>query len=483
MYITLSIICTIIIIIAIIDVFQKKHTIQHNFPVVGHLRWLFEKFGPEIRQYLVANNRDELPFNRRQRQWIYASSKKQNNYQGFGTDSDFNAPGHIFIKNALFPFMGKSEYSQDNLPCIKIIGPNRKKPFQPKSIVNISGMSYGALSPKAVESLNLGAKISNCFQNTGEGGLSSFHSNGADIVFQIGTGYFGVRNPDGTFSMDKLIKLVEDNKFVKAIEIKISQGAKPNSGGILPGAKVNKTIASVRGVEIGKDVISPPGHSAFKGIKGLIEFVEEIADKTGLPVGIKGAVGNTDMWDELAREMVITGKRIDYIVIDGSEGGTGAAPISFTDSVSLPFNQGFTSVYKIFKKYPSLDNVVFIASAKLGFPANAIMAFAMGADMINVAREALMSIGCIQAQICHTDKCPTGIATQNLWKQRGIDETIKSVRCANYIKTLRKEILEISHACGYEHPCEFKMKDVLLQTGDVNNLKTLEEIFKYEKTK
>jgi glutamate synthase domain-containing protein 2 len=468
--------------IAIKDVFfNKSHAIQHNYPVVGHLRYMFEKIGPEIRQYFVANNREERPFSRRQREWIYASSKKQNNFQGFGTDTDFNNQGHVFIKNTLFPFHGNTPFSAAYLPCAKIIGPHRKRPFHPQSVVNISAMSYGALSPKAVDSLNRGALFAGCYHNTGEGGLSPWHKNGGDVVFQIGTGYFGVRNEDGTFNLDKLIKLVKDNPFIKAIEIKMSQGAKPGHGGILPGVKVNSVIASVRGVEIGKDVVSPPYHSAFNGTQGLIDFIEEISEATGLPVGIKAAVGNLHGWIELAGYMRLQGKGPDFITIDGGEGGTGAAPISFTDSVSLPFNQAFTSVYQIFLESNLTEKIVFIASAKLGFAPDAIKAFAMGADMINVAREALMSIGCIQAQMCHTDKCPTGIATQNIWRQEGVDVTLKSIRCANYITALRKEILEISRACGRPHPGNFQMADVALQTGDVNDLKTLEEIFKYKK--
>ena len=369
------------------------------------------------------------------------------------------------------------------VPCAKVMGEfhKRKKPYRPKSIVNISAMSYGSLSAKAIESLNKGAIQAECFHNTGEGGLSSYHSHGADVVFHFGTGYFGVRDDEGNFSMEKMVKLVNDNPFIKAIEIKLSQGAKPGKGGVLPGKKITKEISQIRGVPMGKDVLSPSSHSEFNSVQGMVDFIEAIAENTGLPVGIKSAVGRLGMWEQLADIMVETGRGPDFVTIDGGEGGTGAAPPAFADHVSLPFIYAFSEVYKIFAAHELTDRIVFIGSGKLGFPDASIMAFAMGADLINVARESMMSIGCIQAQVCHTNRCPTGIATSNRWLQGGIDPTHKAFRFYNYVKTLRKEILEIAHACAYEHPCQMTMKDVDMGMGDNHYTKSLQKTFGYDK--
>ncbi|MGY0392155.1 FMN-binding glutamate synthase family protein [Bizionia sp. KMM 8389] len=478
----------LLIIIAIRDVFfQKKHTISHNFPVVGHFRYMLEKIGPELRQYLVANNREELPFNRIERGWIYASAKHQNNYEGFGTDRDIYAHQHIFINNAMMPYKVKNNHPNTTdpyfLPCAKVMGlaNNRKKPFRPGSVINVSAMSFGSLSAKAVESMNKGIKMADAYHNTGEGGLSPYHSHGGDVIFHFGTGYFGIRNEDGSFSMDKLIALVEKNPFVRAIEIKLSQGAKPGKGGVLPAAKITQEISDIRHVPLGKDVLSPPNHSAFSNVSEMLDLIEQIAEKTGLPVGIKAAIGKLNQWEELADLMVKTGKGPDFITVDGGEGGTGAAPPSFADHVSLPWVYGFSSVYKVFKNRNLTERIVFIGSGKLGFPAKAAMAFAMGADCINVAREAMMSIGCIQAQVCHTNTCPSGVATQNKWLQNGIDPTLKSVRLAQYFKTFRKEFIEITHASGYEHPCQFKMSDVAVNVDDQNLTKELDRTYMYNK--
>ena len=474
--------------VAFHDVFiNKKHTIKHNYPVVGHLRYLLEKIGPELRQYIVANNREELPFTRSQRSWVYASSKRENNLSGFGTDQDIYRAGHVFINPSLFPYVPVKDHITKKdpyfVPCAKVIGlyNNRKKPFRPYSIANISGMSYGSLSAKAVESLNKGAKKVGCYQNTGEGGLSPYHQNGADIIFHFGTGYFGVRDDNGHFSMSKLVDLVNTNPFIRAIDVKLSQGAKPGKGGMLPGKKITQEIADIRHVPMGKDVFSPPSHSVFTNVYEMLDFFEDIAHKTGLPVGFKAAVGKLDDWIVLADEMAKRGTGPDFITIDGGEGGTGAAPPAFADSVSLPFIFGFSAVYKIFAERGLTDRIVFMASGKLGFPASALMAMSMGADVINVAREAMMSIGCIQAQVCHTNKCPSGVATSNQWLQNGIDPTLKSERLYNYIKTLRKEMLEITHACGYEHPSQMTMIDVDVSMGDNNLTKKLSDIYGYQK--
>ncbi len=478
----------VLLVIVIRDVFfNRKHTITHNFPLVGHLRYVLEKIGPELRQYIVANNREELPFNRSERSWIYASSKLENNYQGFGTDKDIHDANYHFIKPSLFGYKMQEDHpniiEKDFLPCAKVMGEynKRKRPYRPKSVINISAMSYGSLSARAIDSLNQGAKKAGCFHNTGEGGLSMYHSNGADVVFQFGTGYFGVRNDDGSFSLDKLEKLVENNSFVKAIEIKLSQGAKPGKGGVLPGSKITKEISEIRHVPMGKDVISPSFHTAFSDIDEMFELIEQIAERTGLPVGVKAAVGRLEQWEYMADLMIKTGRGPDFISIDGGEGGTGAAPPSFADHVSLPLFYGFSAVYKLFKEKGIASRVVWIAGGKLGLPAKAAKAFAMGADLIYVAREAMMSIGCIQAQVCHNNRCPTGIATQNKWLQAGINVPIKSDRFSYYAKSFRKELIELAMASGHEHPCQFTMSDIDVSMGDANYTKTLIDCFGYEK--
>ena len=475
--------------IAIRDIFiQKAHTISHNYPVVGHIRYIFESIGPEIRQYFVANNREELPFNRIERGWIYASAKRENNYEGFGTDRDIYANQHIFINNAMLPYKLKPDHpnaiDHSFLPCAKVIGAynKRRRPYRPASVINVSAMSYGSLSAKAVESLNKGVKLANAYHNTGEGGLSPYHSFGGDVVFHFGTGYFGVRSSDGNFSMEKMVDLVNANPFIRAIELKLSQGAKPGKGGVLPGKKITKEIAEIRGVAVGKDVLSPPDHKAFSDVQEMVDFIEVIAEATGLPVGIKAAIGKLDQWKELADIMLRTNKGPDFITVDGGEGGTGAAPPSFADHVSLPWVYGFSDLYKLFQNKGLTERIVFIGSGKLGFPAKGAMAFAMGADIINVAREAMLSIGCIQAQVCHTNRCPSGVATQSKWLQAGINIPLKSERLAQYFKTYRKELLEITHAAGYEHPCQFSMKDIDVNVDDHNLSKELDKTYSYQKT-
>ncbi len=440
------------------DLLQRKHALLRNFPVLGHARYLLESIGPELRQYVVAGNDEERPFSRDQRRWVYASSKLENNYFGFGTDNDIeHTAGYLIVNHATFgravptsvPHAGQEAW----LPCAKVIGAARGRPraFRPDSVVNISGMSFGSLSGNAIEALNRGAALAGCMQNTGEGGLSPYHRKGGELVYQIGTAYFGCRDEKGRFSLDRLKDLVAAAP-VRAIEVKLSQGAKPGLGGLLPAAKVSAEIAATRGVPMGQDCISPSRHAEFSDTDSLLDWVELLAAETGLPVGIKSAVGTTDFWHELAQLMAETGRGVDFINIDGGEGGTGASPMIFTDSVSLPFRMAFSRVYAIFAERGLHHDVVFVGAGKLGLPDNAVVAFGLGCDMVNVGREAMLSIGCIQAQKCHTDTCPTGVATQDKWLAHGLDPALKSVRAANYVKTLRRDLLKVAEACGVEHP-------------------------------
>jgi len=487
LYYILFILIALFVVVLVHDLFQKKHAIIRNFPIIGHFRYWIEKIGPELRQYIVANDKEEMPFNRSERSWIYATSKKQKNTFGFGTTEQLYEMGYPIIKHTTFPISERSiEYfhkDKSTIPCAKLIGEshNREKPYRPLSVVNISAMSFGSLGKNAISALNIGAKKGNCFHNTGEGGVSQYHSLGADIVWQIGTGYFGARKEDGTFCFDTFKDTVDKNNNIKMIEVKLSQGAKPGKGGILPKEKVTKEIANARGVPVGEACISPNNHSAFKNTHEMIEFIEKLAHISGLPVGIKSAIGESDFWIDLAQQMKEKSMGPDFIAIDGGEGGTGAAPLTFSDHVSLPFKVGFKRVYIIFQNMGIINDITFIGSGKLGFPDRAITAFAMGCDMISVARESMISVGCIQAQKCHTDHCPTGVATQNKYLQRGLHVDTKAERFSSYVKGLRKEILQLSHACGYTHPCQFTGEDVEISSG-INKFSTLEETLGYVKT-
>ena len=448
----------LLILITIYDLLQKKHAILRNFPIIGHLRYLLESVGPELRQYIVTNNNEERPFSRDERRWIYASAKKQNDEFGFGTDQDLElTSNYLIIKQSAFPYRDPSQKDWSSLgypiPCAKILGGSRRRKhaFRPKSIVNISAMSFGSLSGRAIESLNKGSVLADCLHNTGEGGISKHHLHKGDLIWNIGSGYFGCRDEAGQFSLDRLKEAVSRYP-VKAIEIKLSQGAKPGLGGLLPAKKVTADIAKARGIPMGKSCLSPSRHSAFQNVDELLDFVELIADTTGLPVGIKSAVGQLDFWSELCESMSSSNRGVDFVTIDGGEGGTGAAPLVFADHVALPFKMAFTSVYKIFASHNLHNDVVFIGSGKLGLTESACFALAMGADMIAIARESMLAIGCIQAQACHNNRCPTGIATQSKWLSRGLDPDSKAERFANYVSKLRKEILRISWTCGVSHP-------------------------------
>ena len=467
------------------DVTQRKHAILHNFPVIGHFRYWLEAIGPELRQYIVTSNNEERPFNRDERSWVYASSKKENNYFGFGTDNDIEAtPNYLIIRHAAFPLNEPAADDpaydpQYKIPGGKVLGAfrQRRHAFRPESVVNISAMSYGSLSAAAVRSLNRGAKLCGCLQNTGEGGVTPYHREGGELIWQIGTGYFGCRDDAGRFSVDRFRDVVAAQP-IRAIEIKLSQGAKPGRGGLLPAAKITPEIAQIRGVPVGKDCVSPAAHREFHDVDSLLDFVERLADESGLPVGIKSAVGQLDFWHQLVDQIERTGRSVDFITIDGGEGGTGAAPLVFSDHVAEPFKHGFSNVFRLFREAGLDRQVVFIGSGKLGFPDAALLAFGLGCDMINVGREAMLAIGCIQAQRCHTGHCPTGIATQNRWLMRGLDPEHKSHRLANYVVALRKEIIQLCHACGVSHPSEITTEHFEFLSED-GALRSATEVFGY----
>jgi glutamate synthase domain-containing protein 2 len=484
------IVVALLVVLAVVDLVQTRHAIRRNFPVVGRLRYVLERIGPELRQYIVTDNDEERPFSRDQRRWVYSSAKRENAYFGFGTDNTMVSPQYVLIRHSAFPYeppagtgaKGGDHNTADEavIPGAKVLGEwrGRRQAFRPASVVNISAMSFGSLSSRAVESLNRGAALAGCLHNTGEGGISPFHLSGGDLVFQLGTGYFGARDPSGRFNLDLLCQKVETMP-IKAIEIKLSQGAKPGLGGVLPAAKVTAEIAAIRGVEVGVTVNSPPRHREFDSITAMIAFIERVADATGVPVGIKSAVGQRQFWRELADDMKRTGHGPDFITIDGGEGGTGAAPLVFSDNVSLPFRQGFAEVYATFASRHLTEQVTWIGSGKLGFPGEALMAMVLGVDLVNVAREAMLAIGCVQAQKCHTGRCPTGVATQSPWLMRGLDPQDKAARAANYVMALRHDLLRLSHACGQPHPALVggESVDLLL---DGNTMQPLLDHFGYD---
>lgn len=441
------------------DLMQRRHALLRAYPVLGRMRFMLEKVGPELRQYWFAPDKSERPFDRTERNWIYESAKQQPNTFGFGSESDLErSANYLVIRHAPFPHpapaRGKPGAAPGYaLPSAKILGERRRRPhaFRPQSAINVSAMSFGALSAPAVVSLNRGAKLAGCMQNTGEGGLSDYHLNGGELIFQVGTAYFGCRDKQGNFSLEHLKETIARGP-VRALEVKLSQGAKPGLGGLLPAAKMTKEIAAVRGVPADQDCVSPPGHAQFKDADGLLDFVEMLASETGLPVGVKSAVGEESFWNDLTRLMATTDRGVDFVTIDGGEGGTGAAPLVFTDHVSLPFKIGFSRVYSSFVREGLEREVTFIGSGKLGLPESALFAFALGCDMVNVAREAMLAIGCIQAQICHTGRCPVGVTTQNRWLQRAIRPGDKAERLAQYVIALRGELYSLSRACGVAHP-------------------------------
>jgi glutamate synthase domain-containing protein 2 len=463
----LLVVVVLLVGVTIYDLVQRRHAILRNFPVVGHLRFILESIGPELRQYIVTDNDHEKPFSRDERRWIYSSSKLENSTFGFGTDNDLDSvENYLIIKPVAFPLAAPDDEGPvpdpaRPLPSAKVLGGarGRRAAFRPTSVVNISGMSFGSLSAAAIRALNLGAARAGALHTTGEGGISPHHLQGGELVWQIGTGYFGCRDELGRFSLERLVDRAAEAP-VRAVELKLSQGAKPGLGGMLPGVKVTAEIASIRGIPVGVDCKSPPFHTAFHDVDGLLELVETVAEATGLPVGIKSAVGELAFWEQLATRTEATGRGVDFITIDGGEGGTGAAPLVFADHVSLPFRWGFSRVYRTFAERGLADDVVFIGSARLGLPETGLMAMALGCDLLNVGREAMLAIGCIQSQRCHTGRCPTGVATQSAWRQRGLDPTDKSVRCANYLAAMRFELVRLARVCGKPHPALVTVNDI-----------------------
>jgi len=456
--IVVGLICAIVIVVYFVDRFQTEHAIRHNYPVIARFRYLFEYLGTFLRQYMFAADQDERPFNRAQRSWVYRASKNLSTTEAFGSTRNINFPGKILFTSCPFPMLEKDAVSSPPL----IIGPNAKTPYRAQSILNISGMSYGALSKPAVLALSTGAKKAGCWMNTGEGGISPYHlQGGADLVAQIGTAKYGYRDKNGDLSNEKLREAAALEQ-VKMFEIKLSQGAKPGKGGILPGAKVTEEIAEIRGIPVGKSSISPNRHADIACNDELLDMIFRIKEVTGKPVGFKFVMGSPDWLESLCLRIQQVGMESapDFITIDGAEGGTGSAPVALMDDVGISLNESLPYVVDILTKYGLRDEIRVIASGKLTNPTKVAWALAVGADFITTARGFMFSLGCIQSMHCHKDSCPTGIATHNGRLHSGLAPGKKSVRVMNYHNNLIHEVELIAHSCGVAEPRGLTRKHV-----------------------
>jgi len=435
------------IILFIIDITQNKHAIRRNYPLVGRFRYFFEDMGEFFRQYFFAQDREEMPFNRAQRSWIYRSAKNIDNMVAFGSTKDLTKKGALIFKNSFIPVL--QEDAEPTKPMI--IGEYCDNPYAAKSFFNISAMSFGALSSVAVKALSKGAEKSGIWLNTGEGGLSPYHlSGGCDIIFQIGTAKYGVRDENGDFCDEKL-KEVASHEQVKMFEIKLSQGAKPGKGGILPAEKVTAEIARIRGIPEAQASISDNRHKEINNVSELLDMVNHIRHVTGKPVGFKAVMGSYEWLEEMCLKIKEMGAESapDYIVIDGCDGGTGAAPLSLMDNVGLPLRESLPEVAKILEFHRLKSRIKIVASGKMVNPADVAWALSQGADFINSARGFMFALGCIQAMKCSKNNCPTGITTHNKRLQKGLDVEGKAERVANYAKNMIKEVEVIAHSCGH----------------------------------
>lgn len=438
-----AIITSALLILAIVNSLQRKHTILRNYPVIGYLRYLIEGFRPELRQYLWESELDGKPVNRRQRNIVYQRSKGVRESVAFGTQYDVSAPGYEWIAHSLFPkkFTGSTRVVIGNVQC--------KQPYE-ASIFNIGGMSYGALSSTAISALNEGAKLGGFAHNTGEGGISTYHLLGGHLIWQIGTGYFGCRDADGNFDPE-LFKRKAACDSVKMIELKLSQGAKPGLGGMLPGNKNTREIAEIRHVVAGTPILSPPAHTAFTNPKEMIRFVEILRTLSGgKPVGIKLCVGSKSDFTNICDAIYAANIIPDFITIDGAEGGTGAAPVEFSDHVGMPLYEALAFVSQTLERYNLNKEIKIIASGKIIAGFDIVKALALGASCCYSARGMMFSLGCVQALQCHSGKCPVGIATQDNARAFGLDVSDKRIRVANYHQRTLEATVKLLEACGYE---------------------------------
>jgi glutamate synthase domain-containing protein 2 len=455
------------------DMLQTRHSLLRVYPVVGHGRYFMEWIRPEIQQYFVETNTDGMPFNREFRSVIYQRAKGERDTMPFGTQRDVDAVGYEWLTHSMVPrTVAKIE------PRVHVGGTHCKKPYL-ASHLNISAMSFGSLSKNAILALNRGAKMGGFAHNTGEGGLSPYHlAEGGDVIWQIGTGYFGCRNADGHFDPGAFAERSQ-HEAVKMIEIKISQGAKPGHGGILPGAKVTPEIASIRGVPLGRDVISPPAHSAFGSPRELLEFIAKLRELSGgKPIGFKLCVGHRSEFLGVCKAMVKTGILPDFITVDGAEGGTGAAPIELSNYVGMPMRDGLLFVNSALRGVSLRKQIRVIAAGKVATGFHMVRAIALGADMCNAARAMMFALGCIQARRCNDNSCPVGVATQDPARAQGLVVADKAKRVMRYHADTVHAFLELVASNGLDTPADIRPRNVLTRV-DAVTIRPFSEVYEY----
>ncbi|PHR94506.1 MAG: FMN-binding glutamate synthase family protein [Robiginitomaculum sp.] len=447
----------------VVDIIQTKDSIRRNYPVLGRFRRFFNQLGEFFRQYFFAMDREEMPFNRAERDWINHVSKHGSETVPFGSTRNLSQ-GAVIFANGMFPKLeGEHEH---HVP--KLIGAKAKHPYQPKSYFNISAMSYGSLSQPAIRALSRGAALSGCWLNTGEGGVSPYHlEGGCDLVYQLGTAKFGARNEDGSLNAD-LLKKICKNPNIKMIELKLSQGAKPGKGGILPAAKVTAEIAKIRGIPEGKTAISPNRHIEAKNAGELLDLIAHVREVSGRPTGIKMVIGNLATLDDFIAAIKKRGAESapDFITLDGGDGGTGAAPMPLIDNMGLTIRESLPATIDALKKAGLKERICVIATGKLITPAEVAWAFCAGADFVSSARGFMFALGCIQAMKCNQNTCPTGITTHNKRLQRGLNPQNKAVRVQKFVKTMCYEVNMIAHSCGVDHPNQLTREHALIVGAD-----------------
>ncbi|MGE6380599.1 FMN-binding glutamate synthase family protein [Shewanella baltica] len=431
-----------LVLLGLYDLFQAKHSILRNFPVIGHMRYLLEMIGPELHQYFVESDTDGKPINKNHRNYIYERAKEQNQTRPFGTQLNVYDDNYKWMQHSIYPAK-----KMDTPPRVIIGGKDCQQPYS-ASLFNISAMSFGALSKNAIQALNLGAKAGDFFHDTGEGGISEYHLQGGDLVWEIGTGYFSCRTENGCFDAEKF-KQKANWEQVKMIEIKLSQGAKPGHGGVLPAAKNNQEIAEIRGVQPHTDVLSPPGHSAFSDAEGLLQFVEQLRVlSNGKPVGFKLAIGSKQEFIEICEKMLETGIKPDFITVDGAEGGTGAAPIDFSNYVGMPWEDALIFAVDTLNTYKLKKDIKVITATKIFTAFDLFKALCIGADVCNSARGMMLALGCVQSLKCNTNECPTGVTTNNPTLVRGLVVAEKWKRVRNYHQHMLDDFLALLAASG-----------------------------------
>ncbi|EKD42374.1 MAG: hypothetical protein ACD_73C00185G0003 [uncultured bacterium] len=460
-----------LVLLGLHDIIQKKHSILRNFPVLGHGRFLMEAIRPELQQYFVESNLNGMPISRELRSIVYQRSKGDLQTVPFGTQKNVYAEGYEWVGHSMFP-----QKVDPKSMRVWIGRENSGQPYE-SSLLNISALSFGALSKTAILALNEGAHIGGFSHNTGEGGLTGYHlAGGGDLVWQIGTGYFGCRTSDGQFS-EEIFAQKAIQPQVKMIEIKLSQGAKPSHGGILPAVKVTPEIAAIRGVEMGSDILSPACHRAFEGPGGLVLFADKLRQLSGgKPVGIKLCVGRKDEFEDIVKAMLRLNKYFDFIAVDGGEGGTGASPLEFTDSVGMPLKDGLSFVHDTLQKHGIRQKMKIIASGKIITAFEILVALSLGADLVNSARGMMLALGCIHAVRCNTNTCPVGITTNDPELYQGLDVSVKKVRVARYHAETIVALAELTGAMGYSHPSQITRKDIFRRVS-INEVRTYKEIY------